>query len=250
MLVVEQELRLERTPVLVLAGGLGTRLHPLTRSLPKVMVPVLGRPFLELVLEEMQRQGFADFVLSVGHLGDQVMAHFGDGSRFGYRASYVREPAPLGTGGAIRQALAQLERLSTFVVVNGDTLLEVDLIALLAHHRNEGQDLTLATTWVEDRERYGAVGVEQGRVVRFEEKRAGLGPGPIYGGVCAMNRRFIEDAQGAPEGLFSLERDLLPSRAGEIAVFETRGFFVDIGAPEVLDGLDQALRPFLASRSL
>lgn len=240
---VEQALM--QTPILVLAGGLGTRLHPLTRSLPKVMVPVLGRPFLELVLEEMRRQGFVDYLFSVGHLGDQVFAHFGDGSRFGCRVSYIHEPEPLGTGGAIRQALPHLGRSSPFVVVNGDTLLELDLLALLEYHRRERQDLTVATTWVDDRGRYGAVVVEEGRVVGFEEKRSNAGPGLINGGVCVMNRRFFE---GAPDGSFSLERDLLPARAGEIAAFETRGFFLDIGTPEALGGADQALRRFLASR--
>ena len=234
---------LKDTPILVLAGGLGTRLRPLTDDLPKVLVPALGRPFLEHVLEDLQRQGFSDFVLSVGFLADQVEGHFGRGERLGCRIRYVREEAPLGTGGAIRLAAPRLGR--RFVVVNGDTLLEVDLAAMLAHHAASGLDLTLATVTVPDRGRYGAVHLERGRVVRFDEKRPGAGAGPINGGVCVMERRLLDDA---PPGAFSLERELLPRKVGAIAAFEVDGFFVDMGTHEALADLDRALARYLERR--
>src|SRR5512137_1345027 len=113
------------TKVLVLAGGLGTRLRPLTETLPKVLVPVLGRPFLEHLVEDVARQGFTRLVLSVGVLSDQVEACFGDGGRLGCCIEYARETTPLGTGGAVVNALPLLG--DTFLVLNGDTLLEVDL---------------------------------------------------------------------------------------------------------------------------
>jgi NDP-sugar pyrophosphorylase family protein len=229
--------------ILVLAGGLGTRLRPLTDSLPKVLVPVLGRPFLEHVLEDLARQGFRRFVLSVGFLAEQIEDHFGDGARLGCQLEYVREDRPLGTGGAVRRALPVLGE--TFVVVNGDTLLELDLARLLSTHRREGQLLTLAAARVPDRGRYGALGVEGGRVVRFEEKQPGAGPGLVNGGVCAMNPALLD---GAPAGPFSLERDWLPRHAGRIAVFETRGYFVDMGTHEALEGLDRELQRYLEQR--
>ncbi len=233
----------ERTIILVLAGGLGTRLRPLTHTVPKVLVPTLGRPFLEFVLEDLARQGFTRFVLSVGFLADQVEAHFGDGARFGYQVQYAREEQPLGTGGAVRHALSQLS--DPFVVVNGDTLLQLDLAAMLRVHQQQGELVTMAAAHVEDRGRYGALKIEHGRISRFEEKRADAGAGLINGGVYAVSHGLL---QGAGEGAFSMERDWLPRFAGRIAVFETHGFFVDMGTHEVLSTLDQSLTEYLASR--
>ena len=230
------------TTILVLAGGLGTRLRPLTHTVPKVLVPVLGRPFLEFVLEDFSRQGFSHFVLSVGFLAQQVEQHFGDGSARGRTVRYVREVSPLGTGGAIRHALPQLS--DPFVVVNGDTLLQLDLAAMLQAHRQQVVPMSLAAAWVPDRGRYGALGIRNGRVERFEEKRADAGAGLINGGVYVMNHAMLH---GAPEGAFSLEQDWLPRHTGRIAAFETRGYFVDMGTHEVLRTLDQSLSEYLAS---
>ena len=231
------------TKILVLAGGLGTRLRPLTRTVPKVLVPVLGRPFLEFVLQDLARQGFRRFVLSVGFLAEQVEAHFGDGSDLGYSVEYARETEPLGTGGAIRHALPLLS--DPFVVVNGDTLLQLDLAAMLQAHQQQGELVTLAAAWVPDRGRYGALGIEQARVACFEEKRADAGPGLINGGIYAMNHALLD---GANQGAFSLERDWLPRHAGQIGAFETRGYFVDMGTHEVLATLDESLTEYLAKQ--
>ena len=163
------------TKVLVLAGGLGTRLRPLTEALPKVLVPALGRPFLEHLLREVAGQGFTRLVLSVGVFSDQVEACFGDGARLGCAIEYARETTPLGTGGAVVNALPLLgER---FLVLNGDTLLEVDLRRLLRHHEDQQLEVTLTAVHVPDRGRYGALVLERGRVVRFEEKHPGAAPG-------------------------------------------------------------------------
>lgn len=228
--------------VLVLAGGLGTRLRPLTDSLPKVLVPVRGRPFVDYLLEELARQGARRFVISVGHLAGAIEAHLGDGSHLGCDVRCSREATPLGTGGAIRHALPLLEE--TFVVANGDTLLGLRLAALLERHRREGGPATLAVVRVPDRGRYGAVHVEGGRVVRFDEKRAGAGPGLINGGVCVLSRSAF--AAEAPDGPFSLERDLLPRWLGRIAAYETDGFFVDMGTHEALRELERSIERFVA----
>ena len=228
------------TKILVLAGGLGTRLRPLTHTVPKVLVPVLGRPFLEFVLQDLARQGFTRFVLSVGFLADQVEAHFGDGGRLGYQVEYVREEEPLGTGGAIRHALSQLS--DPFVVVNGDTLLQLDLGAMLRVHQQQAVPMTLAAAWVPDRGRYGALKIQNGKVMRFEEKRPDAGAGLINGGVYAASHSLLA---GAPQGAFSLERDWLPCHAGQITAFETRGYFVDMGTHEVLRTLDESLAEYL-----
>ena len=232
------------TPVLVLAGGLGTRLRPLTETVPKVLVPTLGKPFIDHLLADMARQGHEHFIISVGYLARQSEAHLGDGSAWGYRVEYAREQSPLGTGGAIVRALPTLGQ--TFVVVNGDTLLELDLAALLRRHKEQGGPVTMAAAHVPDRGRYGALNLARGRVVGFEEKRPGAGPGWINGGVMAMQSDLFD---GAPRGAFSLERDWLPQFLGRVAVFETDGFFVDMGTHETLQTLDEELERYLSGRS-
>ncbi len=230
------------TKILILAGGLGTRLRPLTHTQPKVLIPVLGRPFLEYVLKDFLQQGFMRFVLAVGFFAEQVEAQMGNGQRFGCEIEYARETQPLGTGGAVFQALPLLGK--TFMVVNGDTLLQVDLTALLHHHWHEGQNLTMVTPWVPDRDRYGAVVIESGRVVRFDEKKTHAGAGFINGGLYVINREFF---RGAPAGAFSIEQDLMPIHLGQISAFETQGFFVDMGTHEALETLSESLSLYLAA---
>ena len=232
-------------PVLILAGGLGTRLRPLTETLPKVLAPALGRPFIDHLMADMARQGIRRFVLSVGYLAEQIEAHLGDGAALGNEVRYVREREPLGTGGAVAAALPALE--PTFILANGDTLLEVDLAALLARHRAAPDcPVTMAAAWVEDRGRYGALSVQGGRVTGFREKSPGAGPGWINGGVMAVDAALLD---GAPEPPFSMEADWLPRFAAQerIALHESPGFFVDMGTHETLATLDEALAGYLAS---
>lgn len=231
-------------PVLVLAGGLGTRLRPLTETVPKVLVPTLGKPFLDHLLADIAGQGYDHFVISVGYLARHIEAHLGDGAALGYRVEYVAEQSPLGTGGAIVRALPALGQ--TFVVVNGDTLLELDLAALLRCHREQGALVTMAAAHVPDRGRYGALNLQNARVMGFDEKQPGAGPGWINGGVMAMESALFE---GAPLGPFSLEREWLPRILGQIAVFKTEGFFVDMGTHETLETLDDELARYLSDRS-
>ena len=118
----------------ILAGGLGTRLRPLTEQTPKPMVEVEGRPFLEFIVEHIAGQGFRDILLLTGHLGEHVSDHFGDGRRFGVSIRYSREPQPLGTGGAIRAAWEQLA--DDFLLLYGDSFLPIDYVDVAsAFHR-------------------------------------------------------------------------------------------------------------------
>src|SRR4029077_9597920 len=114
--------------VLILAGGLGTRMRPITETIPKPMITVAGKPFLQHQLELLRGAGIAKVLLLVAYLGEQIREYFGDGAKFGCKISYSFEPAPLGTGGALKNAEAQLQ--DDFVLVNGDTYLGIDYRAL------------------------------------------------------------------------------------------------------------------------
>jgi len=217
---------------ILLAGGLGTRLATRLNGVPKPMAPVAGRPFLEILLNQVQRAGCTRALLSVGHLHASIQNHFGSSWR-GMRLDYVIEDVPLGTGGAIRAALAQATEESV-LILNGDTFLQADYASLLAFHAAEGASLTMAISHQDDIARYGGVTLQNNRVVGFQEKGQ-PGPGWINAGAYILNRNLPW-----PEGLaekFSFETEFLMPEIRRIApaAFEVDGFFLDIGVPEDLD---------------
>src|SRR5579864_8563779 len=133
---------------IILVGGEGTRLRPLTAGTPKAMAPILGRPFLEHMLVYLRRHGITDILLALGHLPDPILRYFGDGSRWGVRLRAVVEPEPLGSGGAIKQFQPELR--DPFFAFNGDVLTNFDLGAMLRGHRQAGAAVSIALMEVED----------------------------------------------------------------------------------------------------
>lgn len=214
---------------IILAGGLGTRLRGVVDALPKPLAPVAGRPFLAWLLDALAEQGVRRAVLATGYLGELVEAAFGVSWR-GMTLVYSREPAPLGTGGALVLAARQIAR-DAFLVLNGDTWLGLDYTALASSVSATGARIGVALARVPDVVRYGSVRVDHDRIIGFEEKGRS-GPGLINGGVYSMCRDMLE---GCPLGeAFSFERDvLLPavSREPVIAYAHTQGF-IDIGIPD------------------
>ena len=153
----------------ILAGGEGTRLRPLTLTLPKPVVPVVDRPFLRHQLDLLGTIGVREIVFSVAYRPERIQAVFGDGSRFGVRIHYAVEDTPLGTGGAVRNALPFLDERT--IVLNGDVLTDVDLPAVLARHDATRASATLVLTPVANPAAYGLVETDaDGRVTRFLEK--------------------------------------------------------------------------------
>ena len=219
---------LAATDVIVLAGGLGTRLKSVVPDLPKVMAPIAGQPFLTYLLSSLERQGFRRAILSVGYLADVVQNHFGD--RIGkLHLAYSVEQQPLGTGGAIRAA-ARLASGDDIYAINGDTYASVDYGAMLAQHRSMQNVLSVALMHVADTARYGAVEVVHSRIQSFTEKGRS-GPGYINAGIYLLQRTMLED--GLPER-FSFEQDALRLRMQELSpgAFLASGYFIDIGVPE------------------
>jgi len=153
----------------ILAGGEGTRLRPLTLSTPKPVVPVVDRPFLRHQLDLLARVGIREVVFSVAYRPERVEAVFGDGSSLGLRIRYAVEETPLGTGGAVRNALPLLDERT--VVMNGDILTDVDLAEVVARHEHEGASASILLTPVPNPAAYGLVETDAaGRVLRFLEK--------------------------------------------------------------------------------
>ncbi|HTD38567.1 MAG TPA: nucleotidyltransferase family protein, partial [Candidatus Limnocylindrales bacterium] len=153
-----------------MAGGEGSRLRPLTSRRPKPLAPVAGKPVMELIVELLREHGFGEIVATLHYLADEIEAYFGDGEAHGVKMHYVVEDTPLGTAGAVKMA-HELLGDETFLVISGDALTDVDLGAIVRHHKEQGNDVTIALQRVTNPLEFGVVVTdENGRIVRFLEK--------------------------------------------------------------------------------
>jgi NDP-sugar pyrophosphorylase family protein len=221
-------------PVLLLVGGMGTRLQPVLSSKPKPLAPLGGISFLELLVLQLRSQGFRNLVMCTGFKADQIHQEFGDGRKWSVAIQYSEESSPLGTAGAIKLAEKFLTNSPDFVVMNGDSFLELDLQQLLRFHDEHDGLATIAAHRVPDAARYGTVHIgARGRVTRFSEKMGMPEPGTINGGVYIFRREVLSHI---PEGPSSLEKDVLPGLTDQgIYAVEQNGMFIDIGTPEDYD---------------
>ena len=219
------------TEAIVLAGGMGTRLRQAVSEVPKSMAPVNGRPFLEYLLDYLDKNGFGHVVLSVGFMNEQIREHFGERHK-GIRLSYAVEESPLGTGGGIRKAFGMVGGAEAFAF-NGDSLFLADPAKMFSFHETGAGYLTIALRYVEDASRYGSVKMDALHRIRgFAEKTAEGGPGYINGGVYILNKAFLTGT-AFPES-FSLEKDCFEQYYRDIPIlgFPSEGYFLDIGIPE------------------
>ncbi|MEA2126422.1 MAG: mannose-phosphate guanylyltransferase, partial [Solirubrobacteraceae bacterium] len=177
---------------LILVGGEGTRLRPLTSDVPKPVVTLVDRPFLAFMLEWLASHGVDDVVLSCGFKADSVRDVLGDGSAYGVRLRYAEEPRPLGTGGALKFCEDLLDE--RFLMLNGDVLSDIDLTAQIAQHESTGARGTLALVPVADPSNYGLVRTDaESRVLEFIEKPQGdVGVNTISAGAYVLERSVLD----------------------------------------------------------
>ena len=217
----------------ILVGGEGTRLRPVTSRVPKPVAPVVERPFVAYILDNLARHGVERAVFSTGFLAEAIEAVIGDGSAYGLQVDYAVEDQPLGTAGAIANCETVLED-GSFYVFNGDVLSDVDLTALAATHVARGGMGTIFLTPVEDPRRYGLVELrEDGSVDSFLEKPGDWeGTALINAGVYVLEPEVLEMI---PRGrLFSIERGVFPklAAAGSLYGHVDQGYWRDIGTPD------------------
>ena len=217
---------------IILAGGFGTRLRSVVSDLPKPMAPVAGgRPFLEVVMDRLQCQGFNHIVLSTGYKHEAIESHFGDRYK-DIELSYARETTPLGTGGGMRNSL-QYCREDDIVVLNGDTLFSIDYQELFQFYHSHRTRLAVVLRNVDDVSRYGSVTIgDDGLIVGFTEKDASSAGGTINGGIYMMHRSLLEEMP--PETPFSFEKEILQTKykTEKFYAYPSDAFFIDIGIPE------------------
>ena len=216
---------------MLLVGGMGTRLRPVLPSTPKPLAPIGDIPFLQLLVLQLRSQGIRRLVMCTGHQADQIEQEFGDGRKWDVTIEYSMESSPLGTAGALKFAGHYLSQDSDFLVMNGDSFLELDIRQFIRFHRQQGGWASIAVRRVPDAARYGTVHLDAlNRVVRFGEKMGIREPGVINGGVYIFNRAIL---QHIPDGTSSLEKDVLPGFVEHgVYALEQKGMFIDIGTPE------------------
>lgn len=231
----------------VLVGGEGTRLRPLTFSTPKQMLPVAEVTVIERVLTHLAGHGVTHAVLSLGYQPDAFLSAFPDDQACGVSLSYAIDPEPLDTAGAVRFAALSADTDDTFVVVNGDVLSDMDITALVEFHRARRAEATIALTKVEDPSRFGVVAVDEGgRVEAFVEKPPpGTAPSDlINAGTYVLEPSMLERI---PEGRSSIERLVFPAMVTDGSLFAaaTSEYWIDVGTPitylqaqlDLLDGV-------------
>src|SRR4051794_19679863 len=216
----------------ILVGGEGTRLRPLTSTVPKPVVPLVDRPFIVYMLEWLKHHDVDDVILSCGFLATSVRNVLGDGSGLGIRLRFVEEPEPRGTAGALKYAESFLDE--RFLMLNGDVLTDIDLTAQIEQHERTGASGTLALVPVPDPTNYGLVRLNENNSVRdFVEKPSAdqIDTNLISAGAYVLEREVLDLIQ--PDRAVSIEREIWPRLVGKgLYGFPADAYWLDIGTPE------------------
>jgi UDP-glucose 4-epimerase len=207
---------------IILAGGLGTRLRPLTDTTPKPLLPIKGKPIIQHAIENFKRHGITDIVLSIGYKAETIMDYFKDGKSLGVKIRYCVEKEPLGTGGAIKESSKGIK--GTFIAINGDNLVDFDWTAMLKEHRNHKAKITMALYPVEDVTQYGIAKLEGKKIIEFVEKPAkDKAPSNLNNAGGYIIEHDALDI--LPQGKSSIERDCFENLAktGVVYAFTHQG---------------------------
>ena len=221
---------------ILLVGGFGTRLMPLTKNTPKPMLTVAGIPVTEHQLNMAKAAGITEIVLATSYLSDVFIPYFGDGTKWGLRIKYAVEKEPLGTGGAIRNAAKLLETNESVVILNGDVLSSHNVAEQIRQHESHDADVTLHLTQVEDARAFGCVPTDgDGRVTAFLEKMENPVTNQINAGCYVFNPRVISTIP--LDTVASVERETFPqlvANGAKVFGYLENAYWLDIGTPRAL----------------
>lgn len=210
----------------IMAGGLGTRLRPLTNDIPKPMVKIIDKPIIQCIIENLAKHGVRDIIVTLGYKPESITDFLGDGSQFGVRVRYSIEDSPLGTAGGVKNVQDMLE--DTFVVMSGDALTDINISALLHRHFSHDGNVTMTVVETENVSSFGVVGEDtRGRVVDFVEKPQTLTAGLVNTGIYVMEKCVLDKIPYGQK--YDFARDLFPQILGSIYTYHLEGYWSDIG---------------------
>lgn len=215
---------------IILAGGFGKRLASVVKEIPKPMAIIKGKPFLEHILNYLEKEGIKRVILAVGYKREVIQKHFGRSFK-GIEIIYSVEDTPLGTGGAIKRAI-NLAQGEDILVQNGDTFFNINLGEIYNFHKSKNADITIALKFMEDTGRYGTVELDKdNRIVKFYEKKK-MDGGLINGGIYIVKTEVIRSSS-LPES-FSFEKEFLENNVDKLKIYGLpfNTYFIDIGTPE------------------
>lgn len=226
---VREKLMKESLKCVILCGGRGMGLTPLTYSIPKPMIPIGYKPITEHIITYLKKQGIYNFILAIGYLGEHLIKYFGDGRLLGVSIDYSIEKVPLGTAGAVKNAERKLN--STFLTVNGDVIFTgLDISSLIRYHREKNSIATIVLTRVEDARRFGLVSVdEEGRVIAFREKPRQAVPGFVNAGIYVFEPAVFDYIPSDRPS--SLEEEVFPELADQnkLYAYLHNDYWIDVG---------------------
>ena len=228
---------------IILAGGEGTRLRPLTYDIPKAMIPVQGKTLTEHVLDIYKHAGVTDLILSVCYLADKVMEYYGDGKKFGCTIEYLQETTPRGTAGPLLILKAQNQApTEDFFMSNGDNLFGLDLRAMLAAHQKNNALATIALSQIDDPSRYGVARLGGEKILEFMEKpnKEDAPSRYISSGYYVLSPQIFNYIDTSKDFMM-LERDVWPvlAREGKLFGFTSNAQWFDTGTPESYQQVEQ-----------
>ncbi len=217
---------------LILVGGEGARLRPLTYEIPKPLIPVKGKPILEHILKHLKKHGIDDILLAVGHLSEKVISYFGNGEKWGINIRYIHENEKMGTAGPLKTAEPMLNK--NFLMLNGDVLSKIDLSDLNHFHRQNNGLATIALVAVENPSHYGVVEIKGSQITGFVEKPKNPPSNLINAGIYLLDKGILKYV---PQGYAMMEKDVFPKLAleGKLFGYTYSGPWLDVGTPERLE---------------
>ena len=221
----------------ILAGGKGVQMRPLTYEMPKTMIPVHRKPILQHIIESLRDQRIKDITVVIGHLGEMVQDYFKDGSKFGVNITYVKEKQQHGTGGSLRNLKNKIN--DSFVLIYGDVLSEIGFLEFIDFHKSHNQAVSLALTSQENPTEYGVVNLQGSKIIKFQEKPE-MKPGLshlINTGIYIMEPNIFKYIPS--KGYVSLEKDVLPDLAkkGKLYGYPFSGKWFGVATLEIYENV-------------
>lgn len=223
--------------MVIMAGGLGTRLHPHTENCPKPLLPIAGKPMLEHIIERAREEGFSSFVLAIRHLGHMIESYFGDGSRWGVRIEYLREDVPLGTAGAL--SLLDPRPTIPFIVTNGDVLTDIRYGELLDFHQRNSAAATMAVRLYEWQHPFGVVHTRGVEIVGLEEKP--VHRSHVNAGVYALSPDVLDLLRAAEHCDMPTLFENLRLAGRRTVVYPMHEPWLDVGRPADYDAAERTI---------